>query len=85
MAVLKRAPLRSRRGSQLAHDRLYVADAESNIIRSVTLPPANHVTTIAGGDLFEFGDRDGRGDDARLQHPLGVAWLDGAYLCRGHL
>ena len=64
-------------GLALAHDRLYVADAESNIIRSVTLPPANHVTTIAGGDLFEFGDRDGRGDDARLQHPLGVAWLDG--------
>ena len=56
-------------------DRLYVADAESNIIRSVTLPPANQVATIAGGDLFEFGDRDGRGDDVRLQHPLGVAWL----------
>jgi sugar lactone lactonase YvrE len=64
-------------GLAVAHDRLYVADAESNIIRSVTLPPANHVTTIAGGDLFEFGDRDGCGDDVRLQHPLGVAWFDG--------
>jgi sugar lactone lactonase YvrE len=31
------------------------------------------VRTLAGGDLFEFGDRDGRGDAARFQHPLGVA------------
>lgn len=30
------------------------------------------VTTIAGGDLFEFGDVDGTGDDVRLQHPLGL-------------
>jgi thiol-disulfide isomerase/thioredoxin/sugar lactone lactonase YvrE len=35
------------------------------------------VRTLAGGDLFEFGDRDGRGDDVRLQHPLGVAFHDG--------
>jgi hypothetical protein len=29
---------------------------------------------VAGGDLFQFGDRDGKGDIARFQHPLGVAW-----------
>jgi thiol-disulfide isomerase/thioredoxin len=56
---------------------LFVADAESNIIRAIDLPPTNTVRTLAGGDLFEFGDRDGRGDTARLQHPLGVAWHDG--------
>ena len=53
-------------------DTLYVADAESNIIRVIALPPANHVRTLCGGDLFEFGDKDGVGDDVRLQHPLGV-------------
>src|SRR5262249_55318623 len=58
-------------------DTLYVADSESNIIRAIALPPKNDVRTLAGGDLFEFGDRDGFGDDVRLQHPLGVAWLDG--------
>jgi sugar lactone lactonase YvrE len=58
-------------------DTLYVADAESNTIRSVALPPANTVRTIAGGDLFEFGDRDGKGDAVRLQHPLGVAVHNG--------
>ncbi|HWS54953.1 MAG TPA: thioredoxin-like domain-containing protein [Pyrinomonadaceae bacterium] len=35
------------------------------------------VRTLVGGDLFEFGDRDGRGDDVRLQHPLGLAFHDG--------
>jgi hypothetical protein len=36
------------------------------------------VETLAGGDLFEFGDTDGAGDAARLQHPLGVLYADGA-------
>jgi sugar lactone lactonase YvrE/thiol-disulfide isomerase/thioredoxin len=65
---------------------LYVADAESNLIRAITLaaPPvatrgvdSNEVRTLVGGDLFEFGDVDGRGDEARLQHPLGVLYADG--------
>ncbi len=57
---------------------MYVADSESNIIRAIALPPENRVLTLAGGDLFEFGDKDGAGDDVRLQHPLGVAWAAGA-------
>ena len=56
---------------------LFVADAESNTIRSIALPPGNLVTTLAGGDLFEFGDADDAGDRVRLQHPLGVAVHDG--------
>src|SRR5947209_17358918 len=35
------------------------------------------VQTLAGGDLFDFGDRDGEGDDVRLQHPLGLALREG--------
>ncbi|HEV2707458.1 MAG TPA: thioredoxin-like domain-containing protein [Pyrinomonadaceae bacterium] len=43
--------------------------------------PQPQVSTLVGGDLFEFGDRDGRGDDVRLQHPLGLASAeDGALL-----
>ncbi len=56
---------------------LYVADAESNIIRAIDLPPVNRVRTLAGGDLFEFGDADGRGDRARFQHPLGITTARG--------
>jgi DNA-binding beta-propeller fold protein YncE len=51
--------------------RLYIADSESNIIRAID-PTAGTVETLVGGDLFEFGDVDGSGDDVRLQHPLGV-------------
>jgi DNA-binding beta-propeller fold protein YncE len=52
---------------------LYVADSESNVIRAIELnTQEGAVRTLAGGDLFEFGDVDGTGDDVRLQHPLGV-------------
>jgi YVTN family beta-propeller protein len=51
--------------------KLYVADSESNIIRVID-PMKGQVETLVGGDLFEFGDVDGTGDDVRLQHPLGV-------------
>jgi DNA-binding beta-propeller fold protein YncE len=64
-------------GISVEGNTLYVADAESNTIRAVQLPPINTVTTIAGGDLFEFGDNDGTGDSVRLQHPLAVAAKDG--------
>jgi sugar lactone lactonase YvrE len=42
-----------------------------------TAPKPEEVRTLAGGDLFVFGDRDGRGDEVRLQHPLGLFFHDG--------
>ena len=67
--------------SGLASDgrTLYVADSEANIIRAIDLKKGM-VSTLAGGDLFEFGDRDGRGDDVRLQHPLGLVAEQGRVL-----
>lgn len=55
--------------------RLYIADSESNIIRAINLTDET-VETVVGGDLFDFGDVDGEGDDVRLQHPLGVVSFD---------
>ena len=52
---------------------LFVSDAESNIIRAIDLAANGEVKTLVGGDLFDFGDKDGRGNDVRLQHPLGLA------------
>jgi DNA-binding beta-propeller fold protein YncE len=56
---------------------LYVADSEVSSIRAVSLDPRGNVSTIVGLDLFEFGDRDGQGEDVRLQHPLGVTYSKG--------
>ena len=58
-------------GMAVLEQTLYVADSESNIIRAIDLGLSN-VTTLVGGDLFEFGDVDGSGDNVRLQHPLGL-------------
>uniref|UniRef100_A0A8C9X1W0 NHL repeat-containing protein 2 n=1 Tax=Sander lucioperca TaxID=283035 RepID=A0A8C9X1W0_SANLU len=57
---------------------LYVADSESSTIRSLALKDGA-VKLLVGGErdplnLFAFGDVDGKGVDAKLQHPLGVAW-----------
>jgi thiol-disulfide isomerase/thioredoxin len=50
---------------------LYVADSESSSLRAILLS-SGKVVTLAGGDLFDFGDRDGPGTTARFQHPLGI-------------
>jgi thiol-disulfide isomerase/thioredoxin/DNA-binding beta-propeller fold protein YncE len=55
---------------------LFVSDAEANIIRAIDLA-SGEVRTLVGGDLFDFGDHDGHGNDVRLQHPLGLTpWND---------
>ncbi len=51
---------------------LYVADADNSAIRSVRLLD-NQVRTLIGADTWEFGDKDGLADNARLQHPVGIA------------
>lgn len=56
---------------------LYVADSEASAIRRVPLSGQGEVQTIVGRGLFDFGDRDGAADEARLQHPLGLAFFEG--------
>lgn len=73
--------------SGLATDgtHLFVADSEGSAVRSIPIGhAAAHVTTIAGThdlpngqSLFAFDDIDGRGNGARLQHCLGLAFGDG--------
>src|SRR5262249_53272659 len=58
-------------GLAASGNTLYVADSEANIIRAIDLT-SGQVKTVVGGDLFEFGDKDGEGDNVRLQHPLGL-------------
>ena len=51
---------------------LYVADSETSSIRAIDLGSPGRVETIVGEGLFDFGDQDGTGAHARLQHPLGL-------------
>ncbi|XP_078499986.1 NHL repeat-containing protein 2 [Lissotriton helveticus] len=57
---------------------LFVADSESSTVRTVSTKDGS-VKHLVGGErdpmnLFAYGDTDGTGISAKLQHPLGVAW-----------
>ncbi|XP_053407763.1 NHL repeat-containing protein 2-like [Mercenaria mercenaria] len=59
------------------HNCLFIADSESSSIRSIQLKDGS-VKNVVGGDidprnLFAYGDVDGTGTQAKLQHPLGVS------------
>jgi DNA-binding beta-propeller fold protein YncE len=62
---------------------LYVADSEGSSIRAVPFDPKGKVRTVigtshlGGGRLFMFGDVDGKGKAAKLQHCLDVVYHDG--------
>ncbi|XP_077056751.1 NHL repeat-containing protein 2 [Siphateles boraxobius] len=63
---------------------LFIADSESSTIRSLSLKDGA-VKHVVGGErdpmnLFAFGDVDGKGIDAKLQHPLGVSWNEDSSL-----
>jgi len=76
--LLTEAALAQPSGITTDGKKLYFADSEVSSIRSADLDPNGRVSTIVGEDLFEFGDRDGKGSMVRLQHPLGVTYHDGS-------
>jgi sugar lactone lactonase YvrE/thiol-disulfide isomerase/thioredoxin len=60
---------------------LYVCDSEGSAIRRIPFDVKKPVSTLAGPSdlpngqsLFTFGDVDGTGNTARLQHPLGIVF-----------
>ena len=82
--------------SGLATDgkNIFVVDSEGSAVRQITTKrgndladPTGEVTTVVGTSnlpggrsLFEFGDVDAVGAEARLQHPLGIVYHDGGLL-----
>lgn len=71
-APLREAALAQPSGLATDGATIYFADPEASAIRRAE--PGGRTSTLVGTGLFDFGDRDGAGDEARLQHPLGVAW-----------
>ena len=65
--------------SALATDgkEVFVLDSETSSVRAIDVAKGQ-VRTVMGEDLFVFGDVDGDKSKARLQHPIGMAYADGA-------
>ena len=61
---------------------LYWVDPESSSVRSAPVNGDGDVETIVGTGLFDYGDKDGRGKSAKLQHAQGIA-IAGATLFVG--
>ena len=57
--------------------QLFVADSEVSAIRSIPLDGRGEVSTLVGVGLFDYGDVDGVGPTVRLQHALGIAYVEG--------
>jgi thiol-disulfide isomerase/thioredoxin len=79
---IKDGPLLAARFAQLSGltsdgKYLYVADPEVSAVRRVPMNGKGRVETLVGTGLFDFGDQDGNGKDALLQHAIGVAYHDG--------
>ena len=60
-------------GVAYSDDRVYFADSETSAVRWAGIGPDGVVRTIVGTGLFDFGDQDGVGKRATLQHVQGVA------------
>ncbi|CAF1005665.1 unnamed protein product [Adineta steineri] len=78
MSVCLAAPRGICNGVMNGQPVLFIADSNSSSIRVVTLKDGN-VANLIGGDadptnLSAFGDLDGSGYSAKLQHPVGVAF-----------
>ena len=56
---------------------LYVADSETSAVRAIALTGEKQVTTLVGTGLFDFGDADGIGEKALLQHVQALCFVDG--------
>ncbi len=69
---LSRAELAQPSGITSDGETLYFADSETSSIRQASIDPLGSVKTLAGVGLFTFGDVDGKADDVRLQHPIGI-------------
>ncbi|MCK9520250.1 MAG: hypothetical protein M0R74_14685, partial [Dehalococcoidia bacterium] len=65
--------------SGLATDGVYLywVDPESSSLRRVPLDGFGDVETMVGTGLFDYGDVDAQGTQAKLQHPQGLAYADG--------
>jgi hypothetical protein len=80
--ALESAELAQPSGLARLGTRLGFVDAESSSLRALVPRDGDdlHVATAVGTGLFDWGDRDGVGPAGQLQHPLGLAAADHAWI-----
>ncbi len=60
-------------GLAVQGSNVFFADSETSSIRLAKIGEGGRVVTLVGTGLFDFGDAEGIGKEAKLQHPQGVA------------
>lgn len=73
----ERALLAQPTGLATDGERLFFADSETSAVRVLSGGSDPRVDTLVGTGLFDFGDVDGIGGDARLEHAEDLAWQGG--------
>ncbi len=59
-------------GISALRGNVFFTDSETSAVRMAREGKDGHVVTLSGTGLFDFGDRDGIGKSALMQHPQGI-------------
>ena len=60
-------------GIEVSNNTVFFIDSETSSVRVAAIAEEGRVVTLVGTGLFDFGDHDGVGKKALLQHPQGLA------------
>jgi DNA-binding beta-propeller fold protein YncE len=63
-------------GVEVSNNAVFFIDSETSSVRVAALAEKGRVVTFIGTGLFDFGDHNGVGKDALLQHPQGLVVQD---------
>ena len=71
--VREQALLAQPYGIEVSNNAVFFIDSETSALRVSAIASEGRVVTLIGTGLFDFGDYDGVGKEAKLQHPQGLA------------
>ena len=60
-------------GVEVSNNSIFFIDSETSSVRVAAIADEGRVVTLIGTGLFDFGDHNGVGKEAVLQHPQGLA------------
>ncbi len=60
-------------GVEVSNNAVFFIDSETSAVRVAAIAEEGRVVTLVGTGLFDFGDHNGTGKNALLQHPQGLA------------